>query len=54
MTLSKSIRKLSRAVEKNDLLKGFLIGGATVIGTEGALFIRKKVREKKLNSKRKQ
>jgi hypothetical protein len=52
MTLSKIFQRISKEikkeVEKNDLAKGFLIGGATVLGTEGTVYIGKKVLKKKL------
>jgi hypothetical protein len=57
MALSKLIEKIGKEVkkevEKNDIAKGFLIGGATVIGTEGAALIGKKVLKKKLSKKAK-
>lgn len=53
MELCKLIQRLSKEVEKNDTLKGFLIGGATVLGTEGALYFGKKALVKKLTSKEK-
>lgn len=52
MALSKLIQRLSKKVKKNDTAKGFLIGSATVLGTEGAVYISRKV-FKKLNDKEK-
>lgn len=58
MAISKLILRISKDVkkeiEKNDLAKGFLIGGATVLGTEGAVHIGKKYLRKKLNNKEKE
>lgn len=48
MTVSNLLQRFSKAVEKSDILKGFLIGGASVIGTEGAVFIGKRAIKKKL------
>ena len=58
MAISKLIQRISKEVisevEKNDIFKGFLIGGATVIGTEGAVYIGKKALKKKLSNKGKE
>ncbi len=47
MEILKLINTLSKAVEKNDVAKGCLIGGATAIGTGGLIYIGKKLLEKK-------
>jgi len=56
MELLKLIQTLGKGVvkevEKNDIAKGFLIGGATVLGTEGAVYIGKKLLENKLNKEK--
>ncbi|WP_154669414.1 hypothetical protein [Ruminiclostridium cellobioparum] len=47
MEFLKLILSLSQAVRKNDVAKGCLLGGATAIGTGGAVYIAKKLLEKK-------
>lgn len=47
MEVLKLLQTLSEAVEKNDVAKGCLIGGATVLGAGGALYIGKKLLDKK-------
>ncbi|MHB8065521.1 MAG: hypothetical protein ACYDG2_23385, partial [Ruminiclostridium sp.] len=41
------IQRLGKEIEKNGIVKGFLIGGATAIGTVGAVYISTKTRKKK-------
>jgi DUF917 family protein len=53
MELLKLIKTLSKAIEKNDVAKGCLLGGATVLGTGGAVYIGKKLLENKLSNKEK-
>ncbi len=53
MELLKLVETLSKAIEKSDIAKGCLIGGATVLGTGGAVYIGKKLLENKLSSKEK-
>ncbi|EMS70545.1 hypothetical protein [Ruminiclostridium cellobioparum] len=47
MEFLKLMLSLSQAVRKNDVAKGCLLGGATAIGTGGAVYIAKKLLEKK-------
>ncbi len=49
MEILKLISTLSKAVEKNDVAKGCLIGGATTIGAGGLIYIGKKLLEKRTN-----
>ncbi len=47
MDLIKLMLSLGNAVQKNDVAKGCLLGSATAIGTGGAVYIVKKLLEKK-------
>ncbi len=51
MELLKLALSLSKAVRKNDVAKGCLLGSATTIGTGGAVYILKKLLVKKSDSK---
>ncbi|MDF2884194.1 MAG: hypothetical protein K0R54_4761 [Clostridiaceae bacterium] len=51
MEFLKLVLSLSKAVRKNDVAKGCLLGSATTIGTGGAVYILKKLLVKKAGSK---